>query len=61
MASGYFPTQNVENISPSKSSLLNALSGIDSAIVTPVPGTTRDVLTEPITLDGLPLNIVDTA
>ena len=44
-----------------KSSLLNALSGIDSAIVTPVPGTTRDVLTEQITLDGLPLNIVDTA
>ncbi len=44
-----------------KSSLLNALSGFDSAIVTPVPGTTRDVLTEPITLDGLPLNIVDTA
>ena len=44
-----------------KSSLLNALAGKDSAIVTPVPGTTRDVLREKITLDGVPLNFVDTA
>lgn len=44
-----------------KSSLLNALSGQDSAIVTEIPGTTRDVLREKIDLDGLPVHIVDTA
>ena len=44
-----------------KSSLLNALSGQESAIVTEVAGTTRDLLREAIQLDGLPLNIVDTA
>lgn len=44
-----------------KSSLLNALSGQDSAIVTPIPGTTRDLLREHIQIDGLPLHIVDTA
>jgi tRNA modification GTPase len=44
-----------------KSSLLNALSGQDTAIVTSVAGTTRDVLREKINLDGVPLNIVDTA
>ena len=44
-----------------KSSLLNALAGNDAAIVTSVPGTTRDVLRERITLGGLPLNIIDTA
>ncbi len=44
-----------------KSSLLNRLSGRDAAIVTEVPGTTRDVLREYIHLDGLPLNVVDTA
>lgn len=44
-----------------KSSLLNALAGNDAAIVTPVAGTTRDVLRERILLNGLPLNIVDTA
>lgn len=44
-----------------KSSLLNALSGKDSAIVTEMPGTTRDVLREQIHLDGMPLHIVDTA
>lgn len=44
-----------------KSSLLNCLSGRDSAIVTDIPGTTRDVLREHIDLDGLPLHIVDTA
>jgi tRNA modification GTPase len=44
-----------------KSSLLNALAGQDTAIVTAIAGTTRDVLREKINLDGVPLNIVDTA
>ena len=44
-----------------KSSLLNALAGRDAAIVTPQAGTTRDVLRETISLDGMPLHIVDTA
>jgi len=44
-----------------KSSLLNALSGRDSAIVTDIPGTTRDVLKEQINIDGIPLHIIDTA
>lgn len=44
-----------------KSSLLNALSGQDSAIVTEIPGTTRDVLRETIDLDGIPVHVADTA
>jgi len=44
-----------------KSSLLNALSGVDSAIVTDIPGTTRDLLSEEINIDGLPVHIIDTA
>jgi tRNA modification GTPase len=44
-----------------KSSLLNALAGTDSAIVTAIEGTTRDVLSEQITIEGVPLHIVDTA
>jgi tRNA modification GTPase len=44
-----------------KSSLLNALAGHETAIVTPVAGTTRDVLRELISIDGMPLHIVDTA
>ena len=44
-----------------KSSLLNALAGKDSAIVTDIPGTTRDVLREHIHIDGLPVHIIDTA
>ncbi len=44
-----------------KSSLLNALSGRESAIVTAIAGTTRDVLREHIHLDGMPLHITDTA
>lgn len=44
-----------------KSSLLNALSGLDTAIVTDVPGTTRDILRAQISIDGMPLHIIDTA
>lgn len=44
-----------------KSSLLNRLSGTDSAIVTDVAGTTRDILRERIHIDGMPLHIIDTA
>ena len=44
-----------------KSSLLNALLDADRAIVTPIPGTTRDVLTESLNLDGVPVTLVDTA
>jgi tRNA modification GTPase len=44
-----------------KSSLLNRLAGDDVAIVTAAPGTTRDVLRQQVSLDGLPLNLVDTA
>jgi tRNA modification GTPase len=44
-----------------KSSLLNQLAGQESAIVTDVPGTTRDILREHIQIDGLPLHIIDTA
>jgi len=44
-----------------KSSLLNALSGQESAIVTEIPGTTRDVLREHFVIDGLLIQLVDTA
>jgi len=44
-----------------KSSLLNRLAGYEAAIVTPIPGTTRDVLRERIAIDGLPLHVLDTA
>jgi tRNA modification GTPase len=44
-----------------KSSLLNVLAGSDRAIVTEVPGTTRDLLRESMRLDGLELTLVDTA
>ena len=44
-----------------KSSLLNRLAGYDAAIVTDIPGTTRDVLRERIHIDGMPLHIADTA
>jgi len=44
-----------------KSTLFNVLVGSDAAIATPLPGTTRDVLTRPVALDGLPFVFVDTA
>ncbi|MDD2873413.1 MAG: tRNA uridine-5-carboxymethylaminomethyl(34) synthesis GTPase MnmE, partial [Azoarcus sp.] len=44
-----------------KSSLLNQLAGEDRAIVTEVPGTTRDALRETIQIEGIPLHIIDTA
>jgi len=44
-----------------KSSLLNCLSGRSTAIVTAIPGTTRDLLHEQIVIDGMPLHITDTA
>jgi tRNA modification GTPase len=44
-----------------KSSLLNALAGAELAIVTPIPGTTRDKLSQTIQIEGVPLHVVDTA
>ena len=44
-----------------KSSLLNALAGVDVAIVTSQPGTTRDRISQQISVDGIPLNVIDTA
>ena len=44
-----------------KSSLLNCLAGEERAIVTEVPGTTRDALRETIQVEGIPLHVIDTA
>lgn len=44
-----------------KSSLLNALAGSDVAIVTAIAGTTRDKVTETIQIEGIPINVIDTA
>jgi tRNA modification GTPase len=44
-----------------KSSLLNALAGAELAIVTPIPGTTRDRVQQTIQIEGVPLHVIDTA
>jgi len=44
-----------------KSSLFNCLAGAGRAIVTPLPGTTRDLITEVVDIDGVPVTVVDTA
>ncbi|MEO7392328.1 MAG: tRNA uridine-5-carboxymethylaminomethyl(34) synthesis GTPase MnmE [Ramlibacter sp.] len=44
-----------------KSSLLNALAGAELAIVTPVPGTTRDVVSQTLQIEGVPVHVIDTA
>ena len=44
-----------------KSSLLNQLAGEEAAIVTEVPGTTRDTVLRPIAIEGVPLHLLDTA
>ncbi len=44
-----------------KSSLLNCLTGYETAIVTPIEGTTRDIISEQISLNGIPIKILDTA
>ena len=44
-----------------KSSLLNALAGAELAIVTPIPGTTRDRVSETLQIEGVPVHVIDTA
>jgi tRNA modification GTPase len=48
-------------VNAGKSSLMNALLGRERAIVSPLPGTTRDTLEETLHLDGIPVRLVDTA
>jgi hypothetical protein len=46
---------------PASRACSNALAGHEAAIVTPLAGTTRDVLREQIAIDGMPLHVIDTA
>lgn len=55
------PTVIVGRVNAGKSSLLNRLLNEERAIVTPIPGTTRDVIESTLYIDGLPLRLMDTA
>jgi len=55
------PTAIVGRTNSGKSSLLNALLGYDRAIVTEIPGTTRDTIEEKALIGGIPLRLIDTA
>ena len=55
------PTVIVGRVNVGKSSLLNRLLNEERAIVTPIPGTTRDVIESTLHIDGLPLRLMDTA
>jgi tRNA modification GTPase len=55
------PTAIIGRPNAGKSSLLNALLADDRAIVSPIPGTTRDTVEETITIDGITLRLIDTA
>ena len=55
------PTAIIGKPNVGKSSLLNFLSNTDKAIVTEIPGTTRDTIEEYISIEGIPLKIIDTA
>lgn len=55
------PTAIIGRPNAGKSSLLNALLADDRAIVSPIPGTTRDTVEETLTIDGITLRLIDTA